>query len=114
YNNTATDEVAPAAGTNNNIVLDANAFVFTASVNQRIVPNLYGSLVGQFQNSTFNGGSIDGDKQQYWLLGLNFMYRFNPYLSADAGYNFDQLHSADIAGQSFVRNRFYIGVTGSY
>jgi hypothetical protein len=114
YNNTATDEVSPAAGTNNNIVLDANAFVFTASVNQRIVPNLYGSLVGQFQNSTFNGGSIDGDKQQYWLLGLNFMYRFNPYLSADAGYNFDQLVSPDIPGQAFVRNRFYIGVTGSY
>jgi len=46
-------------------------------------------------------------------LGLNLEYRFNPHLSAEAGYNYDRLDS-DLQTRGFDRNRVYIGVKASY
>jgi hypothetical protein len=83
------------------------------SVNHKITPKLRASLIGQFQNSSFNGGSLGGSAESYYLVGLNFNYQFTRHFSAEMGYNYDNLES-DIAGRSFDRNRVYIGVTGSY
>jgi hypothetical protein len=77
------------------------------------MPNLFGSLVGTYQHSTFSGGAFDNETDNFYLVGLNFEYRFNPHLSAHAGYNYDRLNS-DIAGRGFARNRVYIGVTAAY
>lgn len=110
YDRNATDVTGISANT---LTLDEESAVVYASVNHRIVPNLYGSLIAQFQNSTFNGGTFDGEVDRYYLIGLNFQYKFNPFLSANAGYNYDKIDS-DIPGRSFDRNRVYIGLTASY
>ena len=69
--------------------------------------------MGQIQHSTFNGGELNNETDIFYLVGLNFEYRFNPHFSANAGYNYDKLDS-DLGGRSFDRNRVYIGVTASY
>ena len=111
YDNTATDAVDAAA---NGFTRSIDALVLNGSINHRIVPNLFGSLVAQFQNSTFNGGGLDGKSEQYYLIGLDLQYRFNPYLAANIGYNYDKVESSDAVSRSFDRNRVYLGVTGSY
>ena len=104
--------VQPVAGT---FVHDQQATTAYGSIRHRIMPNLYGALMGTFQYSTFNGGGAGFDDQsdRFYLVGLNLEYRFNPHLSAHAGYNYDRLES-DLAGRGFTRNRVYIGVTAAY
>jgi len=77
--------------------------------------NLYGSLLGTYQHSSYNGGgaAFDGQADDFFLAGVNFEYRFNPHLSAHAGYNYDRLDS-DLVGRDFTRNRVYIGLTAAY
>jgi hypothetical protein len=110
YDLTATDVVG--AG-NNDFVVDAEAHVVYATLRHRIMPKLYGTLTGQFQNSSFNGGAFDDDSENFFLFGGNLEYQFNRHFSAHAGYNFDRLDS-DIPLRSFSRNRAYFGVTASY
>ena len=83
------------------------------SINHRFTPKLRGSVIGQFQHSEFNGGTLNGEADNYYLVGLNFSYQFTPHFSAEFGYNYDNLDS-DVPGRTFDRNRVYIGVTGSY
>ena len=86
--------------------------VHRAQLRHRITPKLYGGIIAQFQNSTYYGGTIDNDTDKFYLVGLNLQYRFTPNFSADVGYNYDKLDSQ--IGNSYDRNRVYIGVTGSY
>jgi hypothetical protein len=111
YYNAPTDVVAPSL--ENGITRGVNAFVLFGSITHRIVPDLFASLNAQFQNSVFVGGQYDGKSDQFYLLGLNLRYRFNHYLSADVGYNYDNLTSP-MNWRDFNRNRVYFGVTGSY
>ena len=114
YDRNATDLVGlTASGGTSSFTTDAQSFVIFASVNHRLTPQLFGSLIGQFQNSLYNGGAFNNDREQYYLVGVNLEYRFNQYFSANAGYNFDDLQSHNI-GRTFDRNRVYIGVTASY
>ena len=62
----------------------------------RFTPKLIGSLTGQIQYSTFNGGTVNGQSQTWYPLGLNLAYIFNPHVSAEIGYNYDDLTSANI------------------
>lgn len=94
------------------ITLDAESAVAFASVTHQITPSLFGTLMGQFQNNDYRGGLADGKTEQFYLFGLDFEYRFNQYLSAHAGYNYDNLGSE--LGRHFDRNRVYIGVTATY
>jgi hypothetical protein len=82
-------------------------------VNHRITPRLTGSLLGQFQHSTFRGGNVDGDVDQLGTVGVNFSYQVNTFVNAEAGYNYDRLDS-DIAYRSFTRNRLYFGLRATY
>jgi len=82
-------------------------------VNHRITPKLTGSLLGQFQHSSFKGGGVDGEIDQLGTLGVNLSYQVNTFVSAEAGYNYDRLDS-DIAFRSFTRNRVYFGLRASY
>ncbi len=109
YDRNATD-VFTVQG--DSITTDAQSAVLYASVSHRLMPKVYGSLIGQFQDSKFKGGTVDNDTERYYLLGLNLEYRFNSHFSADLGYNYDKLDS-DI-GRGFDRNRVYIGATASY
>lgn len=102
-----------AEGAGNDIVTDQETTALFASVNHRITPRLSGSVVGQYQRSMFNNGSLDGEIDNFLLLGLNFEYRFNPNWSTEVGYNFDRLDS-DLNNRSFTRNRVYAGVRATY
>jgi hypothetical protein len=112
YDRNATDVVG--AGLANTTTMDAESAVVYVAVNHAITPQLFGSLIGQFQNSSYRGGTYDGNDEQYYLLGLNLEYRFNQYFSAHVGYNYDNLRSSSALNRSYDRNRVYIGVTASY
>jgi hypothetical protein len=92
---------------------DEQSTTIFANLHHRITPKLFANLVGQFQNSSFRGGSLDSDSERYYLVGINAQYRFTPHFSGEVGYNYDRVDS-DVAGRSFDRNRVYIGVTASY
>jgi len=117
HQRSASDVVGPSGvqAVAGNFVHDQEATTAYGSIRHRITPNLYGTVMGTFQYSTFNGGGalFDDQTDNFYLVGLNFEYRFNPHLSAHAGYNYDRLES-DLAGRDFTRNRVYIGVTAAY
>ena len=98
--------------TSGKFTTDQESTAVFGSINHRIMPRLYGSILGQFQNSTLNGGPLNNVDEKYYLVGLNVEYRFNSHLSAHVGYNYDKLNSE--ANRSFDRNRAYIGVTATY
>jgi hypothetical protein len=83
------------------------------NINHRITPKLAGSLLLQGQRGSFEGGTADGDIEYLFLSGVNISYQFNPFLLAEAGYNFDMLDS-DVNGRDYHRNRVYIGVRATY
>jgi hypothetical protein len=93
--------------------MDQESTTVYASVTHRITAKLTGKLLGQAQFSEFQGGFADGSNDNYFLLGANLSYQLNPWLAAEAGYNFDRLDS-DLDGRSFSRNRVYIGVRAAY
>jgi hypothetical protein len=107
--------------TSTSYTISQESTVVYASVNHQITPALRGSLIGQFQYSSFSGGfhntnpalNANSEAERYYLLGLNLSYQFTPHFSGEVGYNYDKLDS-DIPGRTFDRNRVYIGVTGSY
>ncbi|MDD5139865.1 MAG: outer membrane beta-barrel protein [Verrucomicrobiales bacterium] len=108
----STDEIAVDAN-NGSITVSQQSSVIYGSINHQITPKLRGSLVGQVQFSSFNGGTYDGDVDDLYSAGLNFSYAFNRHFSADIGDNFDQLNS-QIPGRGYNRNRVYAGVTATY
>jgi len=82
-------------------------------VTHEIAAHLSGSGSIRYQSAKFNGGSVDGKKDNFLLLGLGLAYEFNPNLEGNVGYNFDDL-SSDQSGRSYNRNKFYVGVTAKY
>jgi hypothetical protein len=112
YDRNATDVVG--AGLPGTTTVDAQSAVVYASATHAITPQIFASLIGQFQNSRYHGGTFDGNNEQYYLVGLNLEYRFNQYFSAHLGYNYDRLQSSDALNRTFDRNRVYIGVTATY
>jgi hypothetical protein len=102
-----------ALGSGADVTTDQETSALFASLNHRITPRMTGSLVGQYQRSTFNNGPADGEIDNFLLLGLNLEYRFNPNWSTELGYNFDRLDS-DLPARSFTRNRVYAGVRATY
>lgn len=101
------------------VTMDQESTVFFASVTHRIMPKVYGSLLGQFQNSAFYGGPWEDETENYFMAGVNLEYRFNRNFSAHVGYNFDLLDS-DLEAEDGTdprdmdRNRVYIGITARY
>ncbi len=96
----------------NSITLDTQTFSIFAAWVHRITPKLFSTVNAQFQDSTFNGGLYNNQDELFYLIGLNLQYRFNRYAAVEVGYNWDHLDSQ--VGDSFYRNRVYIGVTGTY
>jgi hypothetical protein len=116
YDRAATSVVGvdASAGT---FVLDSEAAVVFASVVHSLTPQLFANIIGQFQNTMYNGGLYDGMSEQYYLFGLDLEYRFTPFFSGHVGYNYDRLQSHEVAlvgNRTYDRNRVYIGITASY
>lgn len=111
YDRSATD-VGYISGS---LTEDATTATVYGTWNHRLTPKLTGSLTGQFQNQTFNGGGANNQDEQIYLIGLLFQYQFNRNFSAQAGYNFDALRSnVTDFDRSYDRNRVFVGVTASY
>lgn len=110
YRRATTDYVGETS-----VVDDAGTLVVYGSVTHRIMPRVYGSLIGTYQWQRFNGGGAgsDGENEHFYLLGADLSYRFNAHLSAHVGYNLDVLDS-DISDRDYDRNRVYVGVTADY
>jgi len=103
-----------ALGATDDITLDAESTVAYLSLTHRIMSKLYGTLLGQYQHSTFNGGLYDDDSEDYYMAGVNLEYRFHPNFSAHAGYNYDLLDSDVGDIRDLHRNRVYFGITARY
>ncbi|HLZ53630.1 MAG TPA: outer membrane beta-barrel protein, partial [Verrucomicrobiae bacterium] len=108
----ATDVVAPTAS--GKVTEDQESSVVYGALNHQFTPRLIGSLTGQIQYSTFNGGAVDGQSQTWYQVGLNLAYIFNQHVSAEIGYNYDDVSSAGSFSPGYERNRVYLGVTGTY
>ena len=113
HDRNATDVISTTLTGGNRVTTDQESSAVYATLNHRITPKLTGNVLGQLQHSTFNGGSADNAKDDFFIAGVNLTYRFNHYFSAEAGYNYDRLDSDDPT-RSFTRNRAYIGVTATY
>jgi hypothetical protein len=111
HQRSATDIIAPAGA--NDYTKDAETTVVFGRIYHRIAPRLFANINGTLQNSSFEGGSVDGDAEGLYQLGLELDYKFNQFLAAQVGYNYDKLDS-DLANRSFSRNRVYFGLTASY
>jgi Putative beta-barrel porin 2 len=116
YLHNQTDQAFNLADPTAGITMDQSSAVLFANVVQRLAwlsPDLTGTLSGQYQNSTFNGGPSDGEADNIYTVGLNLVYQINHYLSTDFGYNYDMV-SSKITGRGYDRNRLYLGVTATY
>jgi uncharacterized protein (PEP-CTERM system associated) len=113
YKHSAAD--VAGLGSPTDFVRDTETATFYGSVSHEIIAHLIGTAKGTVQYSTYNGGgsSIDGESYLYFQLGLDLAYQFSPNLSAHIGYNYDDTDS-DLAGQSYNRNRVYLGVSAGY
>ena len=109
HDRSATDQV----GTATDVTQDQAITTVYSEWTHRITPSISGSLLASFQNGAFNGGTYDGASQNFYLVGLAFNYRINQYWSVETGYNWDRLVS-DVPGQTFTRNRLYLGVRAAY
>ncbi|MBP9901519.1 MAG: outer membrane beta-barrel protein, partial [Verrucomicrobia bacterium] len=99
----------------NSYVLNAESVVVYGSWVHEILPKLYSNVNGSFQQSKYNGGSVDGENSMYYRVGLSLSYEFTKLMSASVGYNWDQSDTPDaLAYQSYNRNRVYIGLTAAY
>jgi hypothetical protein len=92
---------------------DQESTVVYGSINHRITSKLTAGALANFQNSSYKDGAFNGQTDNFYSLGLNLNYSFTSNFSVEAGYNFDD--SVSVApGQSYTRNRVYMGVTASY
>jgi hypothetical protein len=107
----ATDIVAPDAS--GNITLDQESTSGYARVSHQILEDLTGSVMGQVQHSSWEGGTFDGDNETIYLVGLNLEYRLNRHVALETGYSFDRL-SSDVPHRTYDRNRVWVGVRATY
>lgn len=107
----ATDTVT--VNSNGQITQDQESTVLYGSITHPLTPKLMGSLVGQYQYSTFHNGQFNSRSAQFYNAGLNLTYAFNRHLSSELGYNFDW-YTTPVPGQDYTRNRVYLGVTATY
>ncbi len=85
------------------------------SLNHKITAKVTGTILGQYQNSQFNGGGpiLNGQADDLFLVGVTFRYQINQFLSTDIGYSFDRLDS-DLTNRSFSRNRVFAGLKATF
>jgi hypothetical protein len=106
YQSTATDLT----------VLDAQTHLVYLNWTHRITARLNANATYQWQLSDFNqgfSGPVDGTEDMFNIFGFNLSYSINKFLSAEAGYNFDDLDS-DSAGRSYTRHIGYVGLRATY
>ena len=96
-------------------IKDTEVALAYGTIRHEFLPRLVGTANGTVQYATYNGGGpgYDGESYLFFQIGLDLAYQFTPHLSAHVGYNYDD-NDSDIAGQSYNRNRVYVGLTAFY
>jgi hypothetical protein len=107
----STDVVAP--NNQGQLTQYQESSVFYFDINHRFTPKITGSVVSQYQYSSYKEGAYSGDGDNSVSVGANLTYQINRNFSCEAGYNFDELFS-NIAGRGNTRNRVYIGLGANY
>jgi hypothetical protein len=107
----ATDVVEPDA--QGRITQNQQSSTVYGSINQKLTAKLMGTIIGRWQHSVFNQGRYNNDTSDYYSLGVNLSYSFTPHFSGEVGYNLDDIHS-QVPGDSYTRNRVYLGVSALY
>jgi hypothetical protein len=108
----ATVEIQQSAS-NGSIAQDQESTLIYGSINHKITPKLLATLLANFQNSSYNGGTFNNSSDNTFGFGVNLNYAFTRHFSAEVGYNYDN-YTSDIPGLSYSRNRVYLGVTATY
>ena len=109
-----------AGGSGTNIVQDSDTSVVFGTVHQRLTPKLYATFTGTFQDAVVNapGSPLDGEEDRYYLLALDFEYKFTHNFSMHTGYTYDRLETGkSLAGTStgsYDKSTIYLGATISY
>jgi hypothetical protein len=82
-------------------------------INHQFNSKLSGSLLGQYSYSSYKDGGYSGNGDDDFSASVSLNYQVNRHLSAEAGYNFDDLLSA-INNRGYTRNRVYLGLSANY
>jgi hypothetical protein len=98
---------------NEELTLDSLASSLYASVNHRVSSKLSTALYLSFQHTTYNGGTYDGDSNNYLTIDSRVDYKLREYLFLDLGYIW-YLYNSSIPGVDFTRNRVYFGIRATY
>ncbi len=96
-------------------VVDEETTAVYLSDTHKLTEKLTATILGQAQLSSFNapGSSYDSEKDAFFILQIKFAYAFSPWLSAEAGYDYNRLKS-DLADRSYTRDFMYVGVRATY
>lgn len=106
-------DVASVNAANGKLTQYQESTVVYVDVNHRFNSKLSGTIIGRFQNSTYQGGANDSASDQTYGVGVNLHYQINRHFGAEIGYNYDDLVSG-LGGRSYNRNRYYLGLMASY
>lgn len=97
--------------------LSQDATAVYANLNHAITPKWGLGAMALYQYSSLRGGFYDGDSEQLFAAGVNVNYAISTSLSAELGYNYDNLSSdlnTAIDLRSFDRNRVYVGLRAAF
>jgi len=112
--NRAATDVVTVNTSNYSITQDLLSSSVYASVNHQLTPKLLLSVIGRITDSQYNGGEFDNQWQTAYSLGVSANYAFTRHLSGQAGYNYDDVNAPEGSGQSYSRNRVYVGFGVAY
>ena len=108
----ATDVVSINTQTGS-LTLDQESSTLYASVNHHFTPKLLVTVIGQWSDSTFNGGQYANQADTDYNLGVSASYAFTRHISGNVNYNYDDLLSP-INTRGYDRNRISIGMSVAY
>jgi Putative beta-barrel porin 2 len=86
---------------------------FYADLTHQITSDLTLMLLGQYAYSSYKDGAYNGNGDDTISASASLNYKLNRHLSAEVGYNFDDLISS-IKARGNDRNRVYLGLNASY
>jgi len=105
------------AATSIGSALSQDATAVYANLNHAITPKWSLGAMALYQYSSLRGGFYDGDSEQLFVAGVNVNYAISTSLSAELGYNYDNLSSdlnTALDLRSYDRNRVYVGLRAAF
>jgi hypothetical protein len=105
----ATDVVGVGAAP----TLDEESTYVYFSVSHRVTSRFTASALASAQYSSFNGGTSNGEEENFYNLNLNLAYHFTLWLTGEAGYAYSKLNT-ELADRGYTRDMVYLGVRATY